>query len=403
MFIQINVFSSSFSDVDDLFEIPDNVFFEHKNGVCCAHSYGGLAVTGGMDDVAYLWNTQTCQVLYCLSEHTDTVSCVRFSHDGAYIATGSYDHKIKLWEVSTGTCVQTLEGPNGDIDWLEFHPKGYALLSAANEDNTAWMWWAPTGKLMTVFVGHSNAVTCGGFGGQGKVVITGDAVGEVIVWDPKSADVLHRFPPQNKNFQNPAITCLTSHMTLPLTAIGNGDGRIIVVSTQTGKKVASLNGHSNTVESLQFGKYMQLASGSLDSKIIIWDLSTHGIKMEFDHGLDERTQLSSLITTNDENNTDHESTFSDSSNKDDTHLTDPLGGVVRIMWFFDAQKLCSFGTDGIIRVWDVRSGSVLRTLRGHTSTILDTSYSTAKDDKLEESKTTVVSVGEDGLCCVWQI
>jgi len=47
--------------------------------------------------------------------------------------------------------VQTLEGPEGSIEWVRWHPKGNVLL-AGSDDMTMWMWLALTGTYMQV--GH---------------------------------------------------------------------------------------------------------------------------------------------------------------------------------------------------------------------------------------------------------
>ena len=45
-----------------------------------------------------------------LTEHSDSVNSVCFSPDGRYIASGSFDKTIKLWEVGSGVAVKTLTG-----------------------------------------------------------------------------------------------------------------------------------------------------------------------------------------------------------------------------------------------------------------------------------------------------
>ena len=40
--------------------------------------------------------------------HTNRVQSVAFNHDNTILASGSYDEKIKLWDVKTGKCIETL-------------------------------------------------------------------------------------------------------------------------------------------------------------------------------------------------------------------------------------------------------------------------------------------------------
>lgn len=65
-----------------------------------------------------------------------------------------------FWLVAGG-CGAMLPAPPrcafvAQVEWLLWHPKGHAIL-AGSADTMAWMWWAPTGKLMQIFAG-----SCGG-------------------------------------------------------------------------------------------------------------------------------------------------------------------------------------------------------------------------------------------------
>ena len=44
-----------------------------------------------------------------MQEHTDVVSSVAFSPDGKLLATGSWDNTAKLWDLSSGQCINTLK------------------------------------------------------------------------------------------------------------------------------------------------------------------------------------------------------------------------------------------------------------------------------------------------------
>ena len=57
--------------------------------------------------------------------------------------------RVKVWDVASGRCIQTLEGPAEAVEWVRWHPKGNVVLAGA-ADFSAWMWLAQTGACMQV-------------------------------------------------------------------------------------------------------------------------------------------------------------------------------------------------------------------------------------------------------------
>jgi WD40 repeat protein len=77
------------------------------------------------------------------------VTLLCFRHAGGLLATASLDSTVRVWRVSDGSCVQTLEGPGDGVEWVTWHPKGDVVL-AGSEDFTLWMWLAQSGNCMQV-------------------------------------------------------------------------------------------------------------------------------------------------------------------------------------------------------------------------------------------------------------
>jgi len=60
-----------------------------------------------------LWDVSTGECLRTLQGHTKCVRSVVFSPDGQTLASGSDDETIKLWDIKMGECLKTFrsEGP----------------------------------------------------------------------------------------------------------------------------------------------------------------------------------------------------------------------------------------------------------------------------------------------------
>ena len=81
----------------------------------------------------------------------DGVTTVAISPDGRFVAAGSLDRSVRVWDSTTGYLVQRLEGPDGHKDCvysIAFSPTGRELVSGSL-DKTIKMWeLAPQGSIL---------------------------------------------------------------------------------------------------------------------------------------------------------------------------------------------------------------------------------------------------------------
>lgn len=52
---------------------------------------------------------ETGLILQTLSGHGDRVLCVSYHPDGQLLASGSADETVRVWDLTTGVCVQIIE------------------------------------------------------------------------------------------------------------------------------------------------------------------------------------------------------------------------------------------------------------------------------------------------------
>jgi glucose repression regulatory protein TUP1 len=89
----------------------------------------------------------------------DGVTTVAISPDTRYVAAGSLDKSVRVWDIQSGYLVERLEGPDGHKDSVysvAFAPSGRELVSGSL-DKTIKMW-----ELMAPRVGHPSSVPKGG-------------------------------------------------------------------------------------------------------------------------------------------------------------------------------------------------------------------------------------------------
>jgi WD40 repeat protein len=124
---------------------------------------GAWVLTGGPDNLARLWATETGQLLRTLTGHTAEVMSVAFSPDGEQVLTGSADGTAKLWETATGQLRHTFEQhtPGG----VAIYPvRGFSRDGRRVFTGPSWngqtrqplkVWDAATGQLVHIYANGS--------------------------------------------------------------------------------------------------------------------------------------------------------------------------------------------------------------------------------------------------------
>ena len=74
-----------------------------------------------------------------LEGHYNSVLSASYSPDGKYIASGSKDRTIKIWELKKGNCLQTLKGHEDFSIFASFNPNGEEIISTSF-DQTIRVW-----------------------------------------------------------------------------------------------------------------------------------------------------------------------------------------------------------------------------------------------------------------------
>ena len=83
--------------------------------------------------------------------------CVQWHANCNYIATGSSDKTVRLWDVQSGECVRIFIGHRSMILSLAMSSDG-RYMASGDEDGMIMMWDLSSGRCVTPLMGHTSCV-----------------------------------------------------------------------------------------------------------------------------------------------------------------------------------------------------------------------------------------------------
>ncbi|MGD9724722.1 MAG: toll/interleukin-1 receptor domain-containing protein [Pirellulales bacterium] len=227
---------------------------------------GRLAVSGGEDCVAKLWDVASARPLRELRGHSDSIRSVDFDARSELVITASDDESIRVWSVSDGREVGRLTshipdeedlrytaarvrvvgdavltaGMDGSARLWRLHPIQEQVAVSANggvfdvdchlatekiatgdADNCACVWNARSGDLDAVME-HEGFVTSVRFSTDGQTLVTGSDR-TVSLWSVETGDLLTSMEVAREG------QVWTAHLT--------DDGLFVITSADTGARI----------------------------------------------------------------------------------------------------------------------------------------------------------------------
>ena len=108
-------------------------------------------ITGSLDREIKIWNTRSeCKFTVDKNNHTDAVSVVRFYHarKPALCVTASWDKTIKVWDNLYMTLLHTFTGHKAQVTTLDI-VENSAYLASGSRDGMIMVWDIVNGKWFT--------------------------------------------------------------------------------------------------------------------------------------------------------------------------------------------------------------------------------------------------------------
>jgi eukaryotic-like serine/threonine-protein kinase len=241
-----------------------------------------IAIAGGNGDrfTVEVWNTQNGQK-YPLPFGLEYIAAA-FSSDGRYLVTGRGDGVVEVWDARDGQKIGVLGTHLGAVRGIRFSPEREGrFLASAGVDGAVKLWDATrlgeiekTGsqKPIRTFPAHVPGAGLNvAFSPDGKRIAIGDTDYTVKIWDVETGKKLATLRGHSGDVYTVAFSPDPDGRWV---ASAGEDSTVKVWDSQTGKLVRSFRGHTGLVNSLAFSLDGQrLVTGSRDRTVKFWDVS----------------------------------------------------------------------------------------------------------------------------------
>lgn len=222
-------------------------------------------LAGGTADWRVLiWNLITGEIIRTV-EHTATIWSVAFSPNDQLIASGSSDNTIKVWQVESGELIYDLLGHKDYVYSVAISADGKTLVSGS-QDKTVKVWDLGTGNLIYTLNGHTAGVRSVAISPDNKTIVSCSYDGTLKIWNLRTGELIHTLTGHIGGIVAVAISDDST-----LIASGGKDRTVKIWNLATGVLVNTLNGHTDEVHTVTFspdGK--SIASGGKDRTILLW-------------------------------------------------------------------------------------------------------------------------------------
>ncbi|MXV83024.1 hypothetical protein F4X88_21740 [Candidatus Poribacteria bacterium] len=315
----------------------------------CLSSDNKLLAYASPDNTILIWSMEDKERISCFTEQTSSVYALSFSPCGRFIASGSRDGLLNVWDVAKGT--RTIESNYGKSKIYPSYSLDGTLHAAEIRDNIVVIWDAFRSKKLDTFE-YCGPIITAQFSNGKQLAISSPI--ELKVWSAKDASISSVF---QEHTSSPASVVFSPDSQTLAAGYWINNGAILWDIECKRARMTFADGQPTLIHSLDFSHSGDmLAAGCHDTNVKIWDVKE-----------------SELIT----------------------ELTAHQKPVRVVAFGPKGHLLVSADTAGNIYMWDVQRSRKLKDFTGHRDCIKSVAF--GPQGKL------LVSASDDSTARLWNV
>lgn len=276
------------------------------------------------------------------SSSRGSTQCLAFSPDDRILAAVGWDRYVRLWDLTTGALLATLEGHRTGVTAVAFSPDGRTLASAGDP---VLLWDVPTRQVKARLEGHTANIWSLAFSSDGRTLVTGGQDKTVRLWDVATEQSLATLVGHNV----PVLFVAFSPDGQSV-ASASWDSVVKVWDVDTRAERATVHGSHTAV--VAFAPDGTLATGG--GSLRFWDVQTGSQRPNELNSYGARcldfSTKGNLLAWGSEDR--HVKVYDYATRQIRTHHG-RLSPIQCVTFAHDGRTLASAAEDGKIEIWDV--------------------------------------------------
>jgi WD40 repeat protein len=315
------------------------------NAFNLAISPDGEKIVTGHDHKVKLWETSSGTLLNTYEGHENLVMGCAFSPDGRSVISSCWDMTLKKWNLLSPNPVLNLKGHTRGLSACAFSPDGIYLLSAS-DDSTLRLWQASDEETEYRFAGPSLFVNACSFSPDGRRFVSASSDGSLRVANSYNGQLLHQL---KRNLARDSLaTCsytpdgnyiISSHFE---DSSSKEEKSLVVWEAVTGILRRTLKAVTELYPKYAFSQDGRLiVPGTLDGELWMMPDGT----FLFPGGVD-----------------DHIWILESATGAPLLHLKEKTSGLILCAFSPDGALILTAHRDGKIHLWNAMTGELINTL-----------------------------------------